>query len=166
MVRAKVPSQVWPQSTASTCWLACFRTMLAWKGGDPYSVETTLAGAGIDVDAARVNGLLPRDNLKAAKALGMHARGFGQSLTLYDFTGLLPRSPLWCNGVWYGTTKHVMIVVGADEDTIEFLDPWYDVTPSEALDVHRFAFSYFVHGNGKETRGTDALMGWFQLLYW
>jgi hypothetical protein len=166
MVRAKAPSQVWPQSTGSTCWLACFRTMLHWKGRDPYSVESTLASAGIDVDTALHDGLLPKDNLKAAKALGMHARGVGQSLTLYDFTSLLPQSPLWCNGVWYGTTKHVMIVVGADEDTIEFFDPWYDSNPSEALDVHRFPFSYFVHGNRKQTRGTDALMGYYQLLYW
>jgi len=61
------------QRINTECWLMCLRMMYSYKGWDESEIEKKLADVGIDVDSARKKtGLLTRDYMKAAKALGLH----------------------------------------------------------------------------------------------
>src|SRR3954470_2356957 len=71
-----------PQSIASLCWFACYTMLFRWNDKPEAEIKpfvwSTLQNAGIDVNGAKQGGLKLADNLKAAKALGLGARGYGQ----------------------------------------------------------------------------------------
>jgi hypothetical protein len=163
-VNGMVP-QAQPLNTL--CWYSCFRMLYMWKGLDPDTVWQRLKDGGIDVDAARVNGLLAKDNLKAAKALGMKALGFGQPLSPYDLKEPLKSSPAWCAGRWTnGNSGHVVVVIATNENWVRYYDPWWVGTPEDANDSKDRAWDFFLHGDRKSIPGFDQNFQFFPLIYW
>mgnify|MGYP002336459182 CR=1 FL=1 len=168
MVRAPLNGMTPKAQRLSTlCWLTCFEMLFTWKGLDPAEIIPELKAGGIDTDEAFKTGLKLNQNLKAAKALGMGATGLGQSVSAWDLKERLKMSPIWTCGKWTAANNtHIVVVVGASESTVEYYDPWYDVGPWEVSDKKSRGFDWFVHGNGKDVKGTDYATGWYQLIYW
>jgi Papain-like cysteine protease AvrRpt2 len=158
--------QAQPQVLATLCWYACFRMLYTWKGLDPATIWEKLKAGGIDVDAAKERGLLPKDNLKAAKALGMNAFGFGQPLSAYDLKRPLGSSPVWTCGQWNSSNKHVVVLIAASDRWVEHYDPWWVGTPEDAYSAKKMPTEFFLHGDGKEIPGMDRVFQFYPLIYW
>jgi len=125
-----------------------------------------LKDGGIDVDAARLNGLLAKDNLKAAKGLGMNALGFGQPLSPYDLKESLKSSPVWCAGRWTsGNSGHVVVAIATDENWVKYYDPWWVGTPEDANDSKDRGWDFFLRGDRKGIPGFDQNFQFFPLIY-
>lgn len=154
------------QIRSTLCWFTCFEMLYEWKGLDKTTIGQKLRDAGIDTAAAGERGLLPKDNLAAAKALGMNALGFGQPLSVHDIQEPLRCSPVWTCGQWNATNKHVVVLIGASDNEVEYYDPWYDVTPAETAEKKvRFA-DFFLHGDRKTVPGLDGVFQYYPLIYW
>jgi len=154
------------QPLSSLCWLACYRMLYKWKSLDPNTIEGKLKSAGLDFDAACKRGLLPNEMRDAAKALGLAPMGFGQSISAWDLKQRLTFSPLWLAGEWFKSSLHARLVIAASDDWVEYFDPWYGGTYGMDL-KHKDLLDIFVHGDGKDVRGTDKLIGKIgQLSYW
>jgi hypothetical protein len=164
----RIHKQVTPmgQGTASVCWLTCFYMLFDWKGISKDLILPRLASAGIDVDRAKIKGLLPEDNQKAADALGL-SYVLGHPLTAQDFRQHLYWSPLWACGEWFKDGLHARVVTGVSNDNIEYIDPWYGGTDGMYLD-HSDTISNFAHGGGKGITAMDLprLQGRAVMLYW
>ncbi|MDB5380373.1 MAG: hypothetical protein JWO26_5 [Rhodospirillales bacterium] len=88
------------------------------------SIEGKLSVAGIMVESAKkTTGLLTRDYMKAAMAVGLHSWGAGQSWAPSDFGKWLSLGPVWVAGRWSPEGSHNVIVIGASETKIRFIDP-------------------------------------------
>lgn len=147
-----------PQDTATTCWYTCLVMMFQWADRDPGEIKPKLIAAGIDWDDACRTGLKTNKYLTAAKALGLHARGAGQSWSTYEFKSWVATSPVWCAGRWHSEGSHNVVVIGASDEEIRFIDPWWEGS-KEATISTRFA-NDFIHGDGKAAPGTDYYIGW------
>jgi len=154
------------QATSTLCWLTCFEMLFQWKGRDSSEIEPALRKAGIDVDTARLHGLLPKDNDAAAQALGLDYLVSGGSLSSQQLQHYLYSSPLWIAGMFFPGGLHVRVVTGASQEFVEFIDPWYGGTAGYDLE-HKDTIDNFVHGT-KNAPGTDTprCRGYAQLLYW
>jgi Papain-like cysteine protease AvrRpt2 len=146
-----------PQATAATCWLTCYRMMYECRGLDPATIGPKLKSGGVDIDAAVTGGLDRTDFMKAAVALGLKPWGGGQSWTTFQFKTWLAVSPVWIAGCWHPSSPHIVILTGASDDQVEFIDPWWQGV-EEATVAQRFT-NDFIHGDGKSARGTDFYMG-------
>lgn len=156
-----------PQSIASMCWFAGYVMLFRWGGMEekrikPY-VWDTLKNAGIDVDGARRGGLSLRDNLKAAKALGLGAYGYGQPVTEHNLRQLVRKSPVWATGRWFEDTNHVYVIVGVSDTKAEYYDPWYETGPYEAHESHTRNLEWILNGDGKKCKGLAHTFQWFPL---
>jgi hypothetical protein len=110
-------------------------------------------------------GLKPFDFVKAARALGLKAWGYGQSLSAWDMQQHLPKSPLWVAGQWFPFGLHARLVIAVSDDMVDFFDPWYGGTYGMDLQ-HQDLLDNFVHGDRANARGTDKLIGSYQLSFW
>jgi hypothetical protein len=146
-----------PQAVASTCWLNCYGMMYQWKGLELATIGPKLKAGGIDVDAAFRQGLDGSDFMKAAKALGLKPWGAGQSWTAFEFKTWLAVGPVWIAGSWRPSSPHVVVLTGISDDQVEYIDPWWQGV--EEASTNRIAFDRFVHGDGKQARGTDFYLG-------
>jgi hypothetical protein len=153
------------QQLSSLCWLTCYQMLYDWKSLDPATIPDKLKAAGIDYDQACRTGLMPADNAKAARALGLSPVGFGQQITAFDFKQRLPFSPIWIAGEWFPNGLHARLVTGCSDNFVEYLDPWYGGTYGMDLD-HRDLLDNFVKGGGPNLRGTNALIGNMQMSFW
>lgn len=153
------------QPLSTLCWLTCYRMLYVWKGLDPKTIEGKLTTAGLDYRAACTRGLLPDEMRGSARALGLAPMGYGQSISATDLKQLLHYSPVWAAGEWFQGALHSRLVVGASDDWVEYFDPWYGGTYGTDL-KHKDLVDIFVHGDQKTARGTDRLIGKFQLSYW
>jgi hypothetical protein len=154
------------QILSTLCWFTCFEMLYQWKGLDTSTIGQKLRDGGIDTAAARERGLLPKDNLAAAKALGMNALGFGQPLFVHDIQEPLRSSPVWTCGQWNATNKHVVVLIGASNEKVEYYDPWYDVSPAEAAEKKVRFVDFFLHGDRKSIPGLDGVFQFYPLIYW
>jgi predicted double-glycine peptidase len=151
------------------CWFAGYTMMFRWKGMPETQIRShiwdTLKAAGIDVEDARRSGLKLKDNLAAAKALGLGANGFGQPVTESDLRQLVRQSPVWCAGQWFADSNHVYVVTGVSENQVEFYDPWYDTSPDEAFESHKRPLDWVLNGDGKARKGLANTFQWYPLQY-
>ena len=158
-----------PQSISSLCWLACYTMLFRWNDKPEAEIKqfvwSTLESAGIDMNGAKQGGLKLKDNLKAAKALGLGARGFGQPVTESDLRALLAFSPVWATGQWFETSNHVYVIVGVSEHEVELYDPWYDVGPHEAYTSTKRTLDWVLNGDGKKCRGLAHTFQWYPLQF-
>ena len=145
------------QATAATCWLNCYGMMYQWRGLDLKTIGPKLKAAGINVDDAFNNGLDRNDMMKAATALGLKPWGAGQSWMASDFKRWLAVSPVWIAGAWRPSSAHIVVMIGASDDEVEFIDPWWQGT-EEATTTKRF-INDFVHGDRAKIKGTDFYLG-------
>ena len=149
------------------CWFACYTMMFRWKGMPEAEIKpfiwSTLKDAGIDVEDAKLSGLKLKDNLKAAKALGLGAWGYGQPVTEGNLRELLARSPVWATGQWFDNSNHVYVIVGVSEGEVEYYDPWYDVSPDEAYSTHKTTLSWVLNGDGGARKGLAHTFIWYPL---
>jgi hypothetical protein len=146
-----------PQDTASTCWLACFRMLYAWLDYDAATIQPKLVAAGILWDDACATGLKTRDYMTAARALGLVSYGRGDSWSAGSFKRFLAVGPVWVAGRWMKDYSHNVVVIGASDDQIKYIDPWYDTFP-EATIATRSA-DWFIKGDGGDAPGTDFYAG-------
>jgi Papain-like cysteine protease AvrRpt2 len=184
------------QETRETCWYTGYRMLWIWKGlDDPGPVtkqrdsngNIIYVGGGdikdkltanddktnapiIDWVDACTSGLKMKDYLKAAKALGLHARACGTGLTLPQLQEYLRISPVWVGGNWSGF-NHVVVVMEASENKVTFADPWSDVGIADTTDwdtnFFLFGKNYKTDSNGNVTgpgnpQGAYYQRGWFQ----
>ena len=153
------------QPLSTLCWLTCYRMLYIWKRLDPNSIEGKLRGAGLDYDGACQRGLLPLEMPVAARALGLNPAGYGQSISAWDLKQNLRFSPLLIAGEWFRSALHARVVIAASDDWVEYFDPWYGGT--YGLDLqHKDLLDGFIHGDRNQARGTDKLIGKFQVSYW
>ncbi|MBR0656890.1 papain-like cysteine protease family protein [Plastoroseomonas arctica] len=148
------------QTINTECWLMCLRMMYSYKNWDEFTIEGKLSGAGIQVDSAKkTTGLLTRDYMKAAKAVGLHPWGAGQSWSASDFRKWLTMGPVWVAGRWNPAGSHNVVVVGASDTKIRFIDPWNDVMP--VAEDRTWDADTFIKGNPANRAsapGTDFYM--------
>jgi hypothetical protein len=147
-----------PQDTATTCWLACFRMLYNWLDRDEASIREKLTGAGILWDEACKNGLKTNDYMVAARALNLAAYSTSNSWDASNFKQFLAVGPVWVAGRWMDGMSHNVVVIGASDTRIKYIDPWWEGY-KEANITERDA-KWFISGNGKTTPGTDFYMGW------
>jgi hypothetical protein len=171
MVRCPQPKILGePQSLATLCWFACYTMMARWKGWEEKSIagelKSRLAKGGIDLEEAGRSGLKLKENLKAAKAIGLGARGFGQPVSLWNIQELLAYSPVWATGQWMAGNNHVYVIVGASEQWVEYYDPWWEGTPEDAFNVKKAPTDWILNGDGKQMLGLASTFQWFPLQYW
>ncbi len=146
------------QNIPTECWLMCYKMMYSYKNWDESSIEGKLAAVGIDVTSARnKTGLLTKYYMTAAKALGLRAKGAGQSWSTYDFRSMLPLGPIWVAGRWVADSSHNVVVIGASETKIRFIDPWNDVM--RVAEDRTWDSDTFIKGDGGKAPGTDFYMG-------
>ncbi len=153
------------QPFSTLCWLTCYQMLYTWNGLDPATMEAKLRSGGLDFDAACKRGLLPEEMRQAAKSLGLSPVGFGQSISAWDLKQRLSVSPLWLAGEWFRFALHARLVIAASDEWVEYFDPWYGGTYGVDMQ-HKDLLDNFVHGNGTDVRGTDKLIGKFQMSYW
>jgi hypothetical protein len=146
-----------PQDTAGTCWLACFRMLYAWLERDAGGIQQKLSDAGVLWDDACKTGLKTKDYMTAARALGLIAYGRGDSWTAGSFQQFLTVGPVWVAGRWMTDYSHNVVVIGASDDTIKFIGPWWEGA-KEATVTTRSA-DWFISGNRKDAPGTDFYAG-------
>jgi hypothetical protein len=140
--------------------------LYTWAGLDPSTVPDLLKAKGIDYATSCVTGLQDDDFRPAANALGLSSVCWGRSITVSDLKEYLTKSPLWLAGKWFPSAKHVRVITGASDDSVEYFDPWWFGEPSADDLTHIEVIDGFLHGDGKSTRGADALSGKFQMSYW
>ena len=146
------------QYIPTECWLMCLKMMFSYKGWDESQIEPKLAAAGILVESAKkTTGLLTKDYMKSAKALGLHPWGAGQSWGAYDFKKWLTMGPVWVAGRWEPEGSHNVVVVGASDTKIRFIDPWNDV--QRVAEDRTWDADRFIKGRGGKAPGTDFYMG-------
>ncbi len=146
------------QAIPTECWLMCFRMMYSYKEWDEAEIEGALSAVGVDVAAAKkTTGLLTRDYMKSAKALYLHAWGAGQSWSVYDFRRWLTLGPVWVAGRWTAGSSHNVVVIGASETRIRFIDPWNDVM--QVAEDRTWDAKTFIQGDGGAAPGTDFYLG-------
>jgi ABC-type bacteriocin/lantibiotic exporter with double-glycine peptidase domain len=148
------------QNKPTECWYVAYRMMYSYKGWDEGTILDKLRTAGVNADSALKTGLITNTFMKAAKAVGLRAMGFGQSLSAYDFKTMLTMGPVWTAGKWNADTSHVVVVVGASDTQIVFIDPWND-TVREA-EQRTWFVDDFVHGLApirNAAPGTDFFLG-------
>ena len=118
----------------------------------------------IDIyDKSCVAGMQAENFKKAAKALGLSAWGFGQSLTACDFRTWLPHTPVWVAGRWYDY-NHNVIVIGISDEQVKFIDPWWEV--EKKASILTWPIDAFLHGNRRDRNGTDHFLGWYSCQVW
>ena len=158
------------QICSTLCWLTCYQMLYTWKGLDPNTIEGKLRRAGLDYHSATLRGLYPHEFLTAAIALGLRAEGFGQPITILDIKAALKYSPLWISGEWFRGSNHSRVVIGANDDWVEYYDPWWGGTAGGyyADDLkHKDLAQTFLHGDGSPSlRGTDSVFQSLPLQYW
>ena len=145
------------QAVATTCWLNCYGMLYDWQGLDKTTIGPKLAAAGVDVAKAFNGGLDATDFMKSAVALGLRARGGGQSWSAFDLKTMLASSPVWIAGAWSPRSPHVVVLTGASERQVEIIDPWWQ--GEEAATETTRGLDSFVHGDGGQVRGTDFYLG-------
>ena len=141
------------QATPATCWLNCYAMLYQFRGLDIATIGPKLKAAGLNVDNMYNNGIDNSEMMKAASSLGLKPWGAGQSWSPSDFKGWLAISPVWCAGCWKNS-PHVVVVIGASDDEIEFINPWPEVGTGDAEIERRFA-NDFIHGDRNRRPGTD-----------
>jgi Papain-like cysteine protease AvrRpt2 len=158
-----------PQNIASMCWFACYTMLFRWNDKPEAEIKpfiwSTLQNAGIDVNGAKRGGLKLADNLKAARALGLGARGFGQPVTEANLRELLALSPVWATGRWFENSNHVYVIVGVSENEVEYYDPWYDVAPDDAFTSHKTSLNWVLNGDGGTRKGLAHTFQWYPLQF-
>jgi hypothetical protein len=147
-----------PQDLATTCWYTCMVMMYDWAGWNADDIKPAIVGAGINWDDACKTGLKTKDYHVAAKAVKLHGWGCGTSWSAGDFKKWLTLGPVWVAGRWRSEGSHNVIVIGASDDTIRFIDPWWE-GEKEANIADRSA-DWFIHGNKGNAPGTDYYAGW------
>jgi hypothetical protein len=153
------------QPLSSLCWLTCYRMLYIWKGLDPNTMEGKLRSGGLDFDAACKRGLLPDEMLGAARSLGLSSYATGSGISVVDLKAHLVFSPLWVAGEWFQNALHARLVIGANDDWVEYFDPWYGGTYGMDLQ-HKDLAEGFLHGDRNTARGMDKLAGKYQLSFW
>ena len=158
-----------PQNIDSMCWFACYTMLFRWNDKPEAEIKpfiwSRLQNAGIDLIEAKRSGLKLRDNLKAARALGLGARGYGQPVTEANLRELLAFSPVWATGKWFEKTNHVYIIVGVSETQAEIYDPNYVGGPYEALESQPVQLSWLLNGKGGTCTGLAHTYQWYPLQY-
>lgn len=158
-----------PQSIASLCWFAGYTMLFRWNDKPEAAIKpfiwSTLQDAGIDMNGAKQGGLKLNDNLKAAKALGLGARGFGQPVTEANLRELVALSPVWATGRWFASSNHVYVIVGVSENEVELYDPWYDVAPDEAFTSHKRSLDWVLNGDGHACKGPAHTFQYYPLQF-
>jgi hypothetical protein len=158
-----------PQNIASMCWFAGYTMLFRWNDKPEAEIKpfiwSRLQNAGIDLIEAKRSGLKLRDNLKAARALGLGARGYGQPVTEANLRELLAFSPIWATGRWFDETNHVYVIVGVSENEAEIYDPYYEAGPYEAFESHPRPLSWVLNGNGGKCKGLAHTFQWYPLQF-
>jgi len=147
-----------PQDLATTCWYTCMVMMYQWAEMNPDDIKPAIVGAGINWDDACKSGLKTRDYLKAAKAVKLHGWGSGTSWSAGNFKQWLTMGPVWVAGRWRSEGSHNVVVIGASDDEIKFIDPWWEGTKEATITTR--SVDFFVHGNKGNAPGTDYYAGW------
>ena len=141
----KVPNVYYiGQTTAQTCWRACYEIMLRHKGMDPqraYNLPNAVKMA--------TRGILDSEFPTCAAALGLG----GIRYTYFQDIELLEHAlrcwgPVWCSGFYFPNTqaKHIVVIGGVDVDDGKVLafDPWRSFTGAQGKSV-LWSFSYFAN---------------------
>src|SRR5512140_335757 len=119
-----------PQEDSATCWYACYRMMYSYAGkskGDLDKALETAGKLGIDIKAAKLRGLLTKDYVHAAMALGLQA-WIGTGTYTCDYLKWLlelTQGPLWVAGRWKSYC-HNILVYGVGKDSVKVIDPWWE----------------------------------------
>lgn len=150
--------QALPQDMATTCWYTCFVMMFQWAERNPDEIKPKLVAAGLDWENASKKGLPTNMYAAAASALGMQAYGTKTPWTAANFGEWVARSPVWCAGKWHPDYAHNVIVIGASDREVRFIDPWWEGV-KEATVSERFVKD-FVWGDKGEANGTNHYLDW------
>lgn len=114
------------QATISTCWRACYRMLVGWKGKDRSIVDKLP-----NISKMLSRGILDSEFAACRDQLGL-------SSTRYTFFGTVSNvahmvstyGPIWVSGFYCNGSKHIVLVTGVnvDEKTIRVNDPWRSFT--------------------------------------
>jgi hypothetical protein len=125
----KLDGSGYGQTTAETCWYACYEMIFAYKQRPISSIKDAIVKAGFDFNDYYKNGLPISDYRKVGLAL--HLTGFrgGYVSTLADdyegFADLLKRyGPMWC--AFSRPSPHIVVVCGVNskQGQIHIMNPW------------------------------------------
>jgi len=159
-----------PQSLATLCWFACYVMLCRWKGWEEKTIKPELKSrlrkGGIDLEEAGRGGLRLKDNLKAAKAIGINAMGYGQPVTAANLRSLIRQSPVWATGQWMPNNNHVYVLVGISDNYVEYYDPWWEGSPEDAYNLKKVGVKWILQGDGNKMRGLAHTHQWYPLQYW
>jgi hypothetical protein len=121
-----------PQSTASTCWLACLKMLYVWKGKSADEpLQKLNADPNIFPDYWLDKGVGPEDCLTIARCLGLGRAGDGDADAEVLARALKTHGPYWVAGEWKKGYAHVKVVVGCDPegDRVKLVNPWNPTDP-------------------------------------
>jgi hypothetical protein len=146
------------QVLASTCWLTCYQMLYEWKGADRTTIEGKIKGAGVDWDEAVKTGLKNKDDKKSGDALGLSCWASSDGWNAREFKNFIKSGsgPIWVAGKWQ-TTGHVVVVIGASDDHVKFIDPWWQGNPE--AEIKTWASDSF-------QAGTNQFHGFYGLQFW
>ncbi|MBL8228661.1 MAG: hypothetical protein JNL98_09295 [Bryobacterales bacterium] len=121
-----------PQDYATTCWLTCYQMMFKWRGINPNAdgIKKALEGAGIAMfnvegNGACETGLKAKQYPQAHGSIGLRALK-GGPLDMTELEYLLEKSgPIWCT-MRYGGYNHNVVIIGAGEDRVRWIDPYWE----------------------------------------
>ena len=142
--RYEVKITIFSQGARKSCWLACYKMLLAYRGKSTTdeSIKKAFDKANLNFKDAKTHGLSDKDFPKACKALGLVHYGtpFGHGKAEDGAARVLlkyleDRGPLWVAGTWPGF-HHIHVVHGADtkREMLCRVDPWNNgITAAESL---------------------------------
>ncbi len=123
------------QDNSTTCWLTCYQMLYKWRGINDAGLDKILEKVGIKMfdensNGAKETGLKAKDYVTANSALGLQSLKGGE----YDQTELEymleKKGPIWTT-MKYGKGNHNVVVVGAGEEQVKYINPWWDVPPKK-----------------------------------
>jgi hypothetical protein len=125
----KLDGSGYGQTTAETCWYACYEMLFAFKQRPITEIRDTIVKAGFDYDDYYKNGLPVEDFRKVGRALRLTGFRGGFISTLADdfqgFAQLLQNyGPVWC--AFSRPSAHIVVVCGVNskQNQIHIMNPW------------------------------------------
>ena len=125
------------QSTAESCWYACYALLYEWKGRPRASIRERIERAKLDYRDYYKNGLPVADFPKTRNALGLTSwRGGYMKGLADDFQALCSAlkgyGPIWC--AFSKPSAHIVVVTGVNSNTrnIHILNPWNNTNGNDA----------------------------------
>ena len=146
-----------PQSTPSTCWLACLKMLYVWKG---KSADEPLAALNADPnifpDEWLGTGVAPDNCLTIARCLGLGHAGDGDIDINYLGAALKQHGPYWAAGEFKKGYAHVKVIVGVNPELnqIKLINPWNPIDPVDYSSAEAF------NARGARWKVDGSLMYW------